>query len=68
MTPHAPRYIYCPDPDLCCETYGPVSIVCAVDGEQWPCQVKRSHHTDAQAAKIERWANGRRGRLAEVTA
>lgn len=52
---HAPKYRYCPDPDNCCWTYRPISIVCQVDGEDWPCGVKQSHHTDAHNARLARW-------------
>jgi len=63
-TPCHPRYIYCSDPETCCGHWWPVSISCAVDGQQWPCETKRSHHTAAHGARLERWADSRRGRPA----
>lgn len=39
---HSPRYLRCPDPD------NPYAIVCRIDGEDWPCAVKRSHHITPQ--------------------
>jgi hypothetical protein len=60
--PHHPKYVYCPDPDICCEHPWPVAITCAVDHQRWPCETKRSHHTETHAERVKRWADGRRGR------
>lgn len=60
--PHAPEYVYCSDPEWCCGHYHPVSVVCVLDGERWPCATKRSHHTEAQADRLQRWSENRRGR------
>lgn len=57
--PHSPRYLYCPDPETCCETWDPLAVLCAICGQDWPCATKRSHHTQAQIARLERWAQGR---------
>lgn len=62
MAGHRPEYIYCSDPEDCCGTWDPVAIICAEDGESWPCETKRSHHTAAYAARIKRWVDGRLGR------
>jgi hypothetical protein len=63
MEPHRPRYLYCPDdPDTCCGHPWPLAVYCDVDGERWPCETKRGHHTRAYAARIERWAQSRIGR------
>jgi hypothetical protein len=60
--PHHPEYVYCSDPETCCWHWWPVVIVCAVDGQRWPCETKRAHHTEAHAARVKRWADGRIGR------
>lgn len=56
---HKPEYVYCPDPDYCCEVWGPISIVCYWCKEKWPCSVKRSHHSESQNKKIMRWVQQR---------
>lgn len=64
---HRPRYQHCPDPEDCCYTYGPLAIRCAVDGEDWPCSTKRSHHTEQHAARLERWVENRIERAMVLT-
>lgn len=63
-TPHWPEYIFCSDPETCCGHWWPVAITCAVDHQRWPCDTKRSHHTESQIARVQRWAAGRLGRPA----
>jgi hypothetical protein len=60
--PHHPAYIFCSDPETCCGHWWPVAITCAVDGQRWPCEIKRSHHTETQVARLMRWVDSRLGR------
>lgn len=39
---HHPHRVYCPRPDECCG-WEDLGLVCHLDGEEWPCQVKRQH-------------------------
>ena len=61
-TDHRPQYIYCSDPEWCCGHYHPVAIVCAVDRQNWPCATKLAHHTEAEGARVQRWADSRLSR------
>jgi hypothetical protein len=61
-TQHHPKYFYCPDPETCCGDWWPIFVQCAVCLQQWPCETKRSHHTEAEVARLRRWAESRRGR------
>lgn len=57
--PHHPRYFYCSDPETCCGHWWPIYIDCVVCHQLWPCETKRSHHTEGQVARLKRWADGR---------
>jgi hypothetical protein len=56
---HRPDYLLCTDPGWCCSTSGPLAITCAIDGQDWPCDVKRAHHNDSENRRTQRWVAGR---------
>lgn len=53
---HHPRYSWVDDDEI-----GPMllDICCALDGENWPCEAKRSHVSESEADRIERWRERR---------
>jgi hypothetical protein len=39
---HHPHRVYCPRPETCCG-WDDLGLLCCVDKQEWPCDVKRAH-------------------------